>query len=78
MVANELGFEKISDNSMDAVSDRDFVLEYLFSCSTIMMHLSRLSEELIIWSTREFVLLRPHERTGSPPIRLATTAAGGG
>jgi len=67
MVADELGFEKISDNSMDAVSDRDFVLEYLFDCSTVMMHLSRLSEELIIWSTREFGFLKLPEAfcTGS-------------
>ena len=54
MVAKELGFDHISANSMDAVSDRDFVLEYLFAASVIMMHLSRLSEEMIIWSSREF------------------------
>jgi len=54
MVANELAFEAVTDNSMDAVSDRDFVLEFLFSASLLMMHLSRLSEELILWSTREF------------------------
>jgi argininosuccinate lyase len=54
MVAKELGFDAISDNSMDAVSDRDFVLDYLFASSVLMMHLSRLSEELIIWSSREF------------------------
>ena len=54
MVARELGFEAVSANSMDAVSDRDFVLEFLFASSVLMMHLSRLSEELIIWSTREF------------------------
>ena len=54
MVAEELGFEGISANSMDAVSDRDFVLEYLFDAAVLMMHLSRLSEEFIIWSTREF------------------------
>ncbi|MFC1493704.1 argininosuccinate lyase [Thermodesulfobacteriota bacterium] len=53
-VAGELGFDSISANSMDAVSDRDFVLEYLFSASVLMMHLSRLSEEIIIWSSREF------------------------
>lgn len=53
-VAEELGFDSISANSMDAVSDRDFVLEYLFSASVLMMHLSRLSEEIIIWSSREF------------------------
>jgi len=54
MVAKELGFDGISDNSMDAVSDRDFILDYLFSSSVLMMHLSRLSEELILWSSQEF------------------------
>jgi argininosuccinate lyase len=54
MVAEELAFGAVTDNSMDAVSDRDFVLEFLFSASLLMMHLSRLSEELILWSTREF------------------------
>ena len=54
MVAKELGFDAISENSMDAVSDRDFVIEFLCSSSILMMHLSRLCEELIIWSTQEF------------------------
>ena len=54
MVARELGFDAISQNSMDAVSDRDFVLDFLFAASVLMMHLSRLSEELVIWSTKEF------------------------
>jgi argininosuccinate lyase len=54
MVAEELGFDQVSSNSMDAVSDRDFVLEYLFAASVLMMHLSRLSEEIIIWSSGEF------------------------
>ena len=54
MVAKELGFDAISENSMDAVSDRDFVIEFLCSSSVLMMHLSRLCEELIIWSTQEF------------------------
>jgi argininosuccinate lyase len=54
MVAKELGFEAISANSMDAVSDRDFVIEFLFASSLLMMHLSRLCEELIIWSSQEF------------------------
>jgi argininosuccinate lyase len=54
MVAAELGFDAISDNSMDAVSDRDFVLEFLFASSVLMMHLSRLSEEIVIWSSQEF------------------------
>ena len=54
MVAEELGFDGISQNSMDAVSDRDFVLEFLFNASVLMMHMSRLSEELVIWSSQEF------------------------
>jgi argininosuccinate lyase len=54
MVARELGFESVSANSIDAVSDRDFVLDFLFASSVLMMHLSRLSEELILWSTMEF------------------------
>ncbi|MBW1680290.1 MAG: argininosuccinate lyase [Deltaproteobacteria bacterium] len=54
MVAEELGFEAVSRNSMDAVSDRDFVLEYLACASILMMHLSRLCEELVLWSSREF------------------------
>ena len=54
MVAGELGFEGISENSMDAVSDRDFILEFLFASSALMMHLSRMSEEMVIWSSQEF------------------------
>jgi argininosuccinate lyase len=53
-VAEELGFDDISRNSMDAVSDRDFVLDFLYAASVLMMHLSRLSEELVLWSTQEF------------------------
>ena len=54
MVAKELGFDLISQNSMDAVSDRDFIIDFLYACSVLMMHLSRLSEEIILWSTQEF------------------------
>ena len=53
-IAHELGFAKLSQNSLDAVGDRDFVAEFLFSIAMIGMHLSRLSEELILWSTTEF------------------------
>ncbi len=53
-IARELGFSQISQNSMDAVSDRDFVIEYLAAASICMMHLSRLAEEIIIWSSSEF------------------------
>ncbi|APV43949.1 argininosuccinate lyase [Dehalogenimonas formicexedens] len=53
-VARELGFSSVSRNSLDAVSDRDFVVEYLSTASVTMMHLSRLSEEMVIWSGAEF------------------------
>ncbi|MEA1958569.1 MAG: argininosuccinate lyase [Chloroflexota bacterium] len=53
-LAGELGFNRISDNSMDAVSDRDYVIEYEAAAAVTMMHLSRLSEELIMWSSAEF------------------------
>jgi argininosuccinate lyase len=54
LIARELGFAGVSQNSLDAVSDRDFVCEFLFCLALIGMHLSRLSEDLIIWSTSEF------------------------
>lgn len=53
-VAEELGFEGISENSLDAVGDRDFIIEFVSSLSLVMMHLSRLSEELVLWSSSEF------------------------
>lgn len=52
--ARLLGFDAVTRNSLDAVSDRDFVAETIFNCAMVMMHLSRLSEELILWSTEEF------------------------
>ncbi|NLW07717.1 MAG: argininosuccinate lyase [Clostridia bacterium] len=54
MVARELGFREVSYNSLDAVSDRDFVVEFLAAASLLMMHLSRFCEELILWSSEEF------------------------
>ncbi|MCL4531636.1 MAG: argininosuccinate lyase [Actinobacteria bacterium] len=56
-VADQLGFDALSRNSMDAVSDRDFVVEELAALSLAMAHLSRLAEEVIIWSTEEFGFL---------------------
>jgi argininosuccinate lyase len=53
-VAKQLGFSGLCENSIDAVSDRDFAIEFVSACAQIMMHLSRLSEELIIWSSSEF------------------------
>jgi len=53
-VAELLGFARVSANSIDSVSDRDFIIEFLAASSLCMMHLSRLSEELILWSSSEF------------------------
>ena len=53
-VAEQLGFANLYENSIDAVSDRDYILEFLSFASVCMMHLSRLSEELIFWSSTEF------------------------
>ena len=53
-VADLLGFSAISENSLDGVSDRDFVLDYLYAASACMMHLSRFCEELVLWNTNEF------------------------
>ena len=53
-VAKELGFASISANSMDAVSDRDFLIEFCSNASIAMMHLSRMCEELVLWSSSEF------------------------
>ncbi len=53
-LAKELSFSKVSQNSLDAVSDRDFVLEYEANAGICMMHLSRLAEEMVIWSSAEF------------------------
>lgn len=52
--ANYLGFEHVYQNSMDAVSDRDFIVEFLSNASLVMMHLSRFAEEIILWSSQEF------------------------
>ena len=53
-VARKLNFDRIYTNSMDAVSDRDYILEFLAAASILMVHLSRLSEEIILWCSREF------------------------
>lgn len=66
-VANELGFSKVTLNSLDSVSDRDYAIETLSTLSIIMMHLSRFSEEIILWCTNEFnfVELSDEYSTGS-------------
>jgi len=65
--SNALGFKKPVDNFMDGVSDRDYLIELISNFSIIMMHLSRLSEELILWSSKEFdfVLIDDEFSTGS-------------
>jgi argininosuccinate lyase len=67
MTAGLLGFESVSVNCLDTVSDRDFALEILFNISTMMMHISRLSEELVMWSSYEFrfIELSDEYSTGS-------------
>ncbi|MFZ9244735.1 MAG: argininosuccinate lyase, partial [Burkholderiaceae bacterium] len=67
MVAKTLGFEGVCENSLDAVSDRDFAIEFTHAASLIMMHISRLSEELILWMTSRygFVVLPDRFCTGS-------------
>jgi argininosuccinate lyase len=57
-VAKELGFEALSENSLDAVSDRDFAIEFCACASLVMVHLSRLSEELVLWASPRFGFVR--------------------
>ena len=66
-VAELLGFDAVTENSLDAVSDRDFAIETVFACSLLMVHLSRWSEELILWSTPMFGFVSLPDRfcTGS-------------
>jgi argininosuccinate lyase len=54
LLAHGLGFDRVSENSMDVVSDRDFVVEFLFDAALLQVHLSRLSEDLILYSSEEF------------------------
>ncbi len=86
-LAKELGFERISEKSLDAVADRDFVAGFLFSCALLGIHLSRLAEGLILFSSHEFgfVELDPAFTTGSSlmphkanpdPLELARGKAG--
>jgi argininosuccinate lyase len=67
MTATALGFDRPAANSLDAVSDRDFALEFLAAASICAMHLSRLAEELVIWSSAQFRFVRLSDRwsTGS-------------
>ncbi len=64
-VAAELGFEGVVENSIDAVSNRDFVLDYLSAASACATHLSRIGAEIVLWSTSEFGFCRPAEEYSS-------------
>ncbi len=66
-VAKELGFSRVSVNSMDAVADRDFLVDYHAAAAACMMHLSRMAEEMVLWSSQEFGFVRLADRytTGS-------------
>jgi argininosuccinate lyase len=66
-VAGELGFPEVTANSMDTSGDRDFAMEFLFCCTVIQLHLSRLAEELVLWSSKEFEFVEIGDRycTGS-------------
>ena len=66
-VARELGFEALAENSLDAVSDRDFAIEFCAAAALVMVHLSRFSEELVLWMNPRFGFVRLPDRycTGS-------------
>ncbi|MBI1886103.1 MAG: argininosuccinate lyase [Chloroflexi bacterium] len=66
-LARELGFSRLADNSIDAVADRDFVVEFIAAAAACLMHLSRLAEEIVLWSSAEFGFVRLPEdfATGS-------------
>ena len=70
-LAADLGFSMASPNSVDAVSDRDFIAEFLFTAALVGVHLSRWAEDLILWSSREFgfVTLADAYSTGSSLMR---------
>lgn len=68
-VAKKLGFKEVSKNSVDSVSDRDFMIEFVFCCAVIMMHLSRIAEEFIIWCSPNFgYITLPKELTSGSSI----------
>jgi argininosuccinate lyase len=64
-LARDLGFSGASQNSMDAVADRDFVLDFLFFASTLLMHLSRLAEDFILYNTSEFSFVQMDDSVAS-------------
>jgi argininosuccinate lyase len=64
-IADELGFDRISANSLDVVSDRDFALDFLYAASVTMLHLSRLAEDWILYSSEEFGFIEPGDEVTS-------------
>ena len=64
-VAHELGFARVAENSIDAVSNRDFVLDYLSACATCSTHLSQLGAEIVLWSSQEFGFCEPADAFAS-------------
>ena len=66
-VAKELGFSALTENSIDAVSDRDFALDLVYACASVAIHLSRLGEDVVLWASSEFGFVRLADRiaTGS-------------
>ena len=56
--SKKLGFKKPTNNSIDTVSDRDFVLDFLFSVSVCFMHISRIAEEFIIWNSEHYIIIK--------------------
>jgi len=71
-VAEELRFSKPTENSLDSVSDRDFIIELAMIISVISMHLSRFSEEIIIWCTSEFSFIISPSRSSDPVVTSST------
>ena len=67
VVRRELGFERLTENSIDAVSDRDFALDLIYACACASIHLSRLAEDIVLWASSEFgfVVLADEVSTGS-------------
>lgn len=65
MTARTLGFDRSFDNSIDAVSDRDYLAEFLFDLALLALHLSSIGEEIVLWASQEFAFLRPTAAIGS-------------
>ena len=62
--SKKLGFDRPTRNSIDTVSDRDFVIDFLYSCSACAVHISRIAEEFIIWNSDAFKLINLNDKFG--------------